>query len=68
MVHLAQLLSQCVMADKSTTGEASGGQDAPMTNEMDEVVELKDSVRVDPFQTPRFLREEQQEQMPFIRT
>ena len=40
-----------VMADKSSTGEASGGQDAPTTDEMDEVVELKDNVRVGPFQT-----------------
>ena len=39
------------MADESSTGEASGGQDAPMTEDVDEVVELKDNVCVDPFQT-----------------
>ena len=36
MVCLEQLLSQCVMTEESPTGEASGGQDAPMTDEMDE--------------------------------
>ena len=39
------------MADKSSTGEVLGGQDAPMTDEMDEVVELKDNVCMGPFQT-----------------
>ena len=37
------------MADESSTGEASGGPDAPVTEEVDEVVELKDSVCVGPF-------------------
>ena len=39
------------MADKSSTDEVSGAQDAPMTDEMDEVVEMKDNVCVGPFQT-----------------
>ena len=30
--------------------EASGGQDAPMTDEMDEIMEMKDNVHVGPFQ------------------
>ena len=38
-------------ADESSTGEVSGGQNAPTTEEVDEVVELKDNVRVGPFQT-----------------
>ena len=48
MVHLVQLLSQHVVADESSTGGALGGQDTSMT-EVDEV-ELKDNVRVCPFQ------------------
>ena len=32
-------------------GEASGGQDAPVMEEVDEVVELKDNVHMGPFQT-----------------
>ena len=39
------------MADKSSTGEASGGQNAPMTEEVDKIVEQKDNVHVGPFQT-----------------
>ena len=39
------------MADESSTGEVSGGQDVPMTDDVDEVVELKDNVHVGPFQT-----------------
>ena len=50
MVHLAQLLSQHVMADESSTSEVSGGHDAPVMEEVDEVVELKDNVCVGPFQ------------------
>ena len=49
MVCLAQLLSQCVMTNESSTSEASGGQDIPST-EVDEVVELKDNVCMGPFQ------------------
>ena len=49
-VHLVQLLSRCVMEDESSTGEASGGLDAPVKEEVDEVVELKDNVHVGPFQ------------------
>ena len=51
MVHLAQLLSRHVMADESSTSEVfrrSGH--APVTEEVDEVVELKDNVCVGPFQ------------------
>ena len=50
MVCLAQLLSQCVMADEPSTSEVLVGQDAPATEEVDEVVELKDNVYVGPFQ------------------
>ena len=50
MVHLAQLFSQCVMTEESPRGEASGGQDAPMTDEMYEIMEIKDNVHVGPFQ------------------
>ena len=39
------------MADEPSTGEVSGGQDAPVTEEVDEVVELKDNVHMGPFQT-----------------
>ena len=38
-----------VAADESSTGEASGGQDVPTTDEI--VVELKDNVHVGSFQT-----------------
>ena len=50
-VHLAQLLSWHVMTDESPRDEASGGQDAPKTDEMDEIMEIKDNVHVGPFQT-----------------
>ena len=50
MVHLVQLLSWHVMTEESPRGEASGGQDAPMTDEMDEIIEMKDNVHVGPFQ------------------
>ena len=49
--HLAQLLWQHFVADESSTGEALGGQDAPRTEGVDEVVELKDNVHVGSFQT-----------------
>ena len=51
MVCLAQLLSWHVVTEESPRGEASGGQDAPMTDEMDEIMEMKDNVCVGPFQT-----------------
>ena len=51
MVCLAQLLSRCVVADETSMSEVLGGQDAPTTEEVDEVVELKDIVCVGPFQT-----------------
>ena len=50
MVRLVQLLSWHVMTEESSTREASGGKDAPMTDEMDKIVEMKDNVRVGPFQ------------------
>ena len=50
MVHLAQLLSWCVMTEDSPRGKMAAGQDAPATDEMDEIVEMKDSVCVGPFQ------------------
>ena len=50
MVHLAQLLSWCVVTEESPQCEASGGQDAPMTDEMDEIIYMKDNVCVGPFQ------------------
>ena len=47
----AVVVMQCVMTEESPTGEASGGKDAPMTDEMDEIMEMKDNVHVGPFQT-----------------
>ena len=44
MVCLAHLLSQCVVADESSTREASGGWDTPVVEEVDEIVELKDNM------------------------
>ena len=38
------------MADESSTSEAPGGQNIPATEEVDEVVELKDNVCIGPFQ------------------
>ena len=49
-VCLAQLLLQCVMTEESPRGETSGGQDAPTTDEMDKIIEMKDNIRVGPFQ------------------
>ena len=51
MVSLVQLLSQCVVAEESPTGEALGGQDAPTTEDVDKVVEMKDIVHVGQFRT-----------------
>ena len=51
MVCLVQLLSWHFVTEESPTGEASGGQDAPMTDEMDEIMEMKNNVCVGPFQT-----------------
>ena len=39
------------MADESSTSEVSGGQDASVMEEVDEVVDLKDNVCMGPFQT-----------------
>ena len=39
------------MAEESPTGEALGGQDAPMIENVNEVVEMKDNVHVGPFPT-----------------
>ena len=39
------------MTEAPMHGEASGGQDTPTVEELDEVVELKDSMHVGPFQT-----------------
>ena len=50
MVCLAQLLSWHVMTEELPRGEASGGQDAPTTDEMDEIIYMKDNVHVGPFQ------------------
>ena len=50
-VCLAQLLSQCVVADKSSTDEELGAKGAPTTDEMDEVVDMKDNLCVGSFQT-----------------
>ena len=50
MVHLAQLLSQCVMREESPRGKMAAGQDASATGEMDKIVEMKDNVHVGPFQ------------------
>ena len=49
-VHLAQLLSQCVVTEESHKDKNAAGQDAPVTDEMDQVIEMKDSVCVGPFQ------------------
>ena len=46
MVCLAQLLSQWVMTAEPPRTEVSGGQDAPATDEMDEIIEMKDNVHV----------------------
>ena len=48
-VHLAQLL-QHVMTEESHKDKNAAGQGAPATDEMDEVIEMKDSVCVGPFQ------------------
>ena len=51
MVHLAQLLLQHVVTEESPRGKTSGGQDVPATDEMDEIVEMKDNVCVGPLRT-----------------
>ena len=38
------------MTEESPRVEVSGGQDATMTDEIDEIIEMKDNVRVSPFQ------------------
>ena len=55
MVHLAQLLLWHVVTEVSPRGEVSGDQDAPTTDEMDEIIEMKDNVHVGPFQ-PEILK------------
>ena len=50
-VHLAQLLSQCVVTEESHKDKNAVRQDAPVTDEMDEVLEMKNGVHVGPFQT-----------------
>ena len=49
-VCLAQLLSRCVVTEESPKDKKAAGQDAPAVSEMDEVIEMKDSVHVGPFQ------------------
>ena len=49
MVCLAQLLL-CVVTEESPRGKMSAGQDAPATDEMDKIIEMKDNVHVGPFQ------------------
>ena len=44
------LLLWHVMTEEAPRGETSGGQDAPTTDEMDEIIEMKDNVHVGPFQ------------------
>ena len=48
MVCLAQLLSWHAMTELSR-GKMTAGQDAPATDEMDEVIKMKDNVHVGPF-------------------
>ena len=50
MVHLVQLLLWHVVTEEAPRGEMSGGQDAPTTDEMDKIIEMKDNVRLGPFQ------------------
>ena len=38
------------MTEESPKDKNAAGQDAPATDEMDKVIEMKDSVRVGPFQ------------------
>ena len=54
MVCLAQLLSWHVMTEESPRGEVSGGQYAPTTDEMDEIIEMKDNVHVGPISGRNF--------------
>ena len=49
-VHLAQLLLQHFVTEESPRGKMAAGQDVPATDEMDKAIEMKDSVRVCPFQ------------------
>ena len=45
-VCLAQLLLWCVVIEESPRGSMSAGQDAPPTDEMDEIIKMKDNVCV----------------------
>ena len=47
----AAVVAWHVMTEESSTDEVLGAQDAPMTDEMDKVMEMKDNVHVGPFQT-----------------
>ena len=49
-VHLAQLLSQCVIAD-GTPEEGAEGANVPGEKEVNKVVEMGSSAHVGPFQT-----------------
>ena len=54
--HLGQLFTWCscclqhVMTEESHEDKNTAGQDAPATDEMDEVIKMKDGVCVGPFQ------------------
>ena len=49
-VHLAQLLSQCIMTEESPKDKMAAGQDAPAMDKIDKIIEIKDNVCVGPFQ------------------
>ena len=49
-VHLAQLLSQCVVTE-GTPSEGEEGAGAPEKNGVDTVIEMGSSAHVGPFQT-----------------
>ena len=49
-VHLAQLLSQCVMTEETHKDKGAADTDAPAAGEVDEVIDMKGSIHVGPFQ------------------
>ena len=49
-VHLAQLLSRCIVTGEMQE-EGAEGTDTPEEKEVDTVVEMKGSIHVGPFQT-----------------
>ena len=53
-VHLVQLLSRCVMAEESHKDKNVTGQAASPADEMDEVIEMKDSVPCRPISSRDF--------------